>query len=48
MSNAVKLLQTSSDKVQIYIQNEIANKMFIFDSKDNIKGIDCSDTHLLI
>jgi hypothetical protein len=43
MSNIVKLLQTSADKVQVYVQNDIANKMFLIETKDNIKSLDCSD-----
>ncbi len=43
MTNIVKLLQTYAYNVQVYIQNDIANKMFLIETKGNIKSLDCSD-----
>ena len=48
MSNSVKLLQTSADKVQVHVSNEIIKQMYLFESNDNIKGLDCNDQNLLV
>jgi hypothetical protein len=49
MSKTLRLLQTSSSKVQIYLQSEVINnQMFLLENKDNIKGLDCMDNFMLI
>eukprot|EP00828_Plagiopyla_frontata_P040807 TRINITY_DN5635_c0_g1_i1.p1 TRINITY_DN5635_c0_g1~~TRINITY_DN5635_c0_g1_i1.p1 ORF type:complete len:383 (-),score=50.68 TRINITY_DN5635_c0_g1_i1:32-1180(-) len=48
MAKAIKVLQTSSKKVQIYLKQELSNQMFLFDAKANIRGLDCTDQNLLI
>ena len=43
MSKNIRLLQTSGNCAQIYVQNEGQNQMFLFETKIQIRGLDCTD-----
>jgi hypothetical protein len=44
----VRILQTESNKILIYIKTDSQNQMFLFDSKNNIKSLDCTDQYLMV
>ncbi|KAL4454946.1 hypothetical protein ABPG74_006328 [Tetrahymena malaccensis] len=47
MTDQVRLLQSSANTIKIYINSDISNQVLHFQSKGNIKGLDCNDQFML-
>ena len=48
MSEHIQLLQVDSNKAQIYVESADETEMFVFQTQINIKGLDCTDDHMLV